>query len=282
MAIRTRSDFFRFHTGIVTPKLYPTSRLLSNLTGMAVQRNKAVVGENAFAHEAGIHQHGMLRHRATYEIMRPEDVGFAKSQLVLGKHSGRHAFRQRLEALGFDVDEAELQRVFEEFKRLADSKKEIHDADLEALVEGRAQHTTGPWRIVAFQAVTGTGVQQIASVRLGHEDGREVQEAACGEGPVDAVFRAIGRLTGVQAQVREYRVRSVSAGDEVQGEVSLELDHLGKPYRGRAVGTDVIEASARAYLSVINRIVALSGERAAWRHGPAREASAGPHTAQAT
>ncbi|MFQ5744017.1 MAG: 2-isopropylmalate synthase [Acidobacteriota bacterium] len=265
MAIKTRDDFFDLHTAIKTPQLYPTSRLLSNITGMQVQRNKAIVGENAFAHEAGIHQHGMLMHHSTYEIMRPEDVGFSKSNLVLGKHSGRHAFRQRIEALGYDLDDEQLRKVFADFKRLADQKREIYDADIEALIEGQIQDVPRPWSIISFQAMAGAGVQQIASVKLQHAGGRTVQEASCGDGPVDAVFRAIKRLTGVDVRLREYQVRSVTVGKDAQGEASVEAEHEGSLYRSRAVSTDIIAASAQAYLNVINRVIARTETQAAWQ-----------------
>ena len=253
MAVRTRQDYFGVETGVHTEKLYPTSRLVSNVTGMPVQRNKAVVGKNAFAHEAGIHQHGMLSHHSTYEIMRPEDVGFSKSELVLGKHSGRHAFRERIREMGYHLEEKQLQKVFEDFKILADKKKDIYDADIEALVEGRLQEVAARWEIVALNASTGTDRMATAAVRLRDADGREVEDAATGDGPVDAVLKTIERITGFRGRLRDYEVRGVTVGKDAQGEVSLGVEHDGRVHRGRGVSTDIVEASARAFLNVINR-----------------------------
>jgi 2-isopropylmalate synthase len=255
MAIRTRSDFFKLTTGVNTQHLYPTSRLVSNLTGMRVQRNKAIVGQNAFAHEAGIHQHGMIMHSQTYEIIRPEDVGFSASNLVLGKHSGRHALRMRIEQMGYHLDEKQLDTVFDDFKKLADKKKEIYDADLEALIEGRIHDGTTPWQIVALHTSAGTGTLPHAAVSMQHVDGRKVEEAAVGDGPIDALFKAIERITGVDVRLRDYQVRSVTVGEDAQGEVTIDVDHGGKLYKGTAVSTDIIEASARAFVDVINRVV---------------------------
>src|SRR5437868_7030955 len=180
MAVKTRGDYFGLETSVNTRRLCPTSRLVSHVTGIAVQRNKAIVGQNAFAHEAGIHQDGMLKERSTYEIMRPEDVGLSRTELVLGKHSGRHALRERILELGYHLDEAQLQRVFEGFKALADRKKEVYDADIEALAEA-AIHT-GPalWTLESFTTSAGTGTLPTAAVRLRHADGRKFEEAACG------------------------------------------------------------------------------------------------------
>jgi len=255
MAIRTRADFFKLDTGIHTQHLYPTSRLVSNVTGMRVQRNKAIVGQNAFAHEAGIHQHGMIMHSQTYEIIKPEDVGFSASNLVLGKHSGRHALRMRVEQMGYHLDEKQLDTVFDDFKRLADKKKEIYDADLEALIEGRIHDGTTPWQITALHTSAGTGVLPHAAVSMQHTDGRKVEEASIGDGPIDALFKAIERITEVKVSLRDYQVRSVTVGEDAQGEVVVDVEHNGKRYKGTAVSTDIIEASARAFLDVINRVV---------------------------
>jgi 2-isopropylmalate synthase len=256
MAIRTRQDVLRVRTGVKTERLYPTSRLVSQVTGLHVQRNKAIVGQNAFAHEAGIHQHGMLTHRETYEIMRPEEVGFSRSSLVLGKHSGRHALKERLVALGYRLDDAQLDKVFADFKVLCDKKKEIYDADIEALVIhgqilGAGAHT---WELVALSTTSGTGTLPAASIALKKNDGTRHQEAAAGDGPVDAVFKAIERITGISGRLRDYQIQSVTVGEDAQGEVVLELEHPTGVYRGRALSTDIIEGSARAYLDVVNRI----------------------------
>jgi 2-isopropylmalate synthase len=255
MALRTRADFFKLQTGIKTQQLYPTSRLVSNVTGMRVQRNKAIVGQNAFAHEAGIHQHGMIMHSETYEIMKPEDVGFAASNLVLGKHSGRHALRMRTEQMGYHLEEKQLDTVFEDFKKLADKKKEIYDADIEALIEGRIHDGKGPWQVVALHTSGGTGTLPHAAVCLQHKDGRKIEEASVGDGPVDALFKAIERITETHVTLRDYQVRSVTVGEDAQGEVSVDVEHNGKLYKAQAVSTDIIEASAQAFLDAINRVL---------------------------
>lgn len=258
MALRTRRDHYHLDTGIDTRRLYPTSRLVANVTGIQVQRNKAIVGQNAFAHEAGIHQHGMLQNSTTYEIMRPEDIGLSRTQLVLGKHSGRHAFRQRVEELGYHLDDVQLQKVFDDFKMLADKKKEVYDGDIEALIEGRIHGSSVPtlWKIVAVHTSGGTGTIPTAAVCLQNATGEKVQEAAIGDGPIDAAFNAIVRLTGVVARLRDYQVRSVTVGTDSLGEAKVELEYEGHPYVGRATSTDIIEASACAFLNAVNRILA--------------------------
>jgi 2-isopropylmalate synthase len=254
MAVRTRGDYFKVATGINTRKLYPTSRLVSHVTGIQVQRNKAIVGQNAFSHEAGIHQDGMLKDRSTYEIMNPEDVGLPRTELVLGKHSGRHALRQRVQDLGYHLNEEQLQRVFDAFKTLADRKKVIYDADVEALAE--AQIHSGPvmWTLEAVTCNAGSATMPSAAVALWHQDGTILRDASLGDGPVDAVFKAIERITGIEVVLKDFRVRSVSVGEDAQGEASVEALFQGKSISGRAVSTDIIEASALAFLQVINRI----------------------------
>ncbi|GIW82123.1 MAG: 2-isopropylmalate synthase [Gemmatales bacterium] len=254
MAVKTRGDYFGLETTINTRRLHPTSRLVSRITGIQVQRNKAIVGRNAFAHEAGIHQDGILKERTTYEIMRPEDVGFTSTELVLGKHSGRHALRERVQALGFHLNDEQLQRVFEGFKALADRKKEIYDADIEALAEAEINSGPALWTLESFHTSAGTGTIPAAAVCLKHNDGRKLQEAACGDGPIDAVFQTIERITGIDVELRDYRVRSVSTGEDAQGEAQVEVRYQGKTLHGRGVSTDIIEASALAFLQVINRI----------------------------
>ncbi|MEI7703590.1 MAG: 2-isopropylmalate synthase [Deltaproteobacteria bacterium] len=255
MAIKTRADVLAVHTGIRTEKLYPASKMVQQVTGNSVQRNKAIVGQNAFAHEAGIHQHGMLTHRETYEIMRPEEVGFTKSQLVLGKHSGRHALKGRLVELGYRLTDEQLEKVFADFKILADKKKEIYDADLEALViHGALLKGQAIWELLALSTTSGTGTLPAASISLAKSGGERFQDASAGDGPVDAVFKAIEKITGIEVKLRDYRIQSVTIGEDAQGEVSLEVEHATGVYRGRALSTDVIEGSARAFLDVVNRI----------------------------
>jgi len=254
MALKTRAAFFNVETGIQTNRLYPTSRLISNITGMPIPRNKAVVGENAFAHEAGIHQHGMLKHHSTYEILRPEDVGLSRSSLVLGKHSGRHAFRDRVKELGFELDDVEFNRVFEEFKALADKKKELFDGDIEALVLRAENSATGPWTLIDLKTVADTASPAQASVRLQHTDGRTVERTASGDGPVDAAFKALEAATGVNVMLRKFEVHSVSEGEDAQGEAVIYVEYNQRTYRGSSVSTNIVESSTQAFLEVLNRI----------------------------
>ncbi|MDH3978366.1 MAG: 2-isopropylmalate synthase [Gammaproteobacteria bacterium] len=254
MALKTREEYFGIGTAINTQKLYPTSRLVSQITGMHVPRNKAIVGENAFAHEAGIHQHGMLKHASTYEIMSPEDVGLSKSNLVLGKHSGRHAFRERVEQLGFAPNDDELNRAFEEFKKLADRKKELFDADIEAIIMNTEGGHEGPWIMDDLQTTAGTAAEATGSVRLRHEDGSEHSAEAVGDGPVEAAFKAIAEATGIEMALKNFEVRSVTIGKDAQGEVTVTLEYNGRSYRGNGISTDIVEAGALAYLDVANRI----------------------------
>ncbi|TAL82913.1 MAG: 2-isopropylmalate synthase [Rhodanobacter sp.] len=254
MALKVRAPHFGVDTRIDTRKLYPTSRLLTQLTGQAVPRNKAIVGDNAFAHEAGIHQHGMLKHRGTYEIMHAQDVGIAETRLVLGKHSGRAALRQRLQALGHRPVDAEMDGIFARFKTLADKKREIHDEDLEAIALGQDPDATGPWRIVQLTSATHLGGSASASVQLAHEDGREASEAAIGDGPVDAVLRAIERATGNELQLTDFNVRAVSEGGDAQGQAQLTARHGKRDWNGHGVSTDIVEATALAALAIVNRI----------------------------
>lgn len=269
MALKTREEFFGISTTVNTRKLYPTSRLVASITGMHVPRNKAIVGENAFAHEAGIHQHGMLKHASTYEIMRPEDVGLSKSNLVLGKHSGRHAFRQRVEQLGFAPNDTELNTAFEAFKKLADRKKELFDADIEAILMNADGDARGPWSMLALHVSAGTDVMATGSVRLTHADGRTVDEAAIGDGPVEAAFKALERATGVEMQLTNFEVRSVTVGEDAQGEVTVTVEYNGHSYRGNGISTDIVEAGARAYLEVINRVCRRAATGTAGNERPA-------------
>ncbi|HEY9131380.1 MAG TPA: 2-isopropylmalate synthase [Dyella sp.] len=254
MALKVRAAHFGVDTRIDTRKLYPTSRLLSQLTGQHVPRNKAIVGENAFAHESGIHQHGMLKHRGTYEIMRPQDVGIAETKLVLGKHSGRHALRSRLQTLGYTPDDAEMETIFARFKTLADKKREVGDDDLEAIALGHDPDATGPWRLVQLNSNSHLGSSSSATVKLKHENGVEVGEAAIGDGPVDAVLRAIERATGVPLELTQFQVRGVGEGGDAQGHAQLTARHGEREWRGQDVSTDIVEATALAALSIVNRI----------------------------
>jgi 2-isopropylmalate synthase len=255
MALKTRTEFFGLDTGIDTTRLYPTSRLVSSITGMHVPRNKAIVGENAFAHEAGIHQHGMLQHASTYEIMRPDDVGISRSNLVLGKHSGRHAFRDRVRELGFELDEFETNRAFQEFKKLADRKKDVYDGDIEAIIMNADSTSPGPWKLQSLQVQTITGEDASATVALSGEDGSEVTDDATGDGPIAASFLALEKATGIDLDLKNFEVHSASVGEDAQGEVTVTVEHEGADYRGHGTSVDIVEAGARAYLEVINRVL---------------------------
>ncbi len=256
MALKTRQDFYNLQTNVNTHRLVPTSRLLTSITGMAVQRNKAIVGQNAFAHEAGIHQDGMLKERTTYEIMRPEDVGLAKTDLVLGKHSGRAALGDRARELGYHLTGEQLQEVFEEFKKLADKKKEIYDGDIHALIQKRIHggEAEGGWTLVAFNVKSSSGETPSCKLTLSR-DGQEVtEEVAAGDGPIDAAFWAIEKITGLEITCKDYQVRSATLGRDAIGEVLVEVDYGGSVYRGRGTSTDTVESTIQAILDAVNRI----------------------------
>ncbi|NQT23046.1 MAG: 2-isopropylmalate synthase [Candidatus Omnitrophica bacterium] len=255
MAIRTRKDIFEFDTGIDTTKLYKTSRLVSKLTGIPVQPNKAIVGKNAFSHEAGIHQDGLLKMKSTYEIMKPEDVGFGETKLVLGKHSGRHAFKARLKKLGFVLSDEDLDKAFRRFKDLADKKKEIFDEDLATLVEdeiGMAVPET--YRLVSFKALSGNEVSPEATVRLKKKQ-KILSGTSKGDGPVDACYKAVEKITGIKGKLIDYQLRAVTRGKDALGEVSVRFASKGKEVSARGASTDVIEASLKAYIAAINKLV---------------------------
>jgi 2-isopropylmalate synthase len=256
MALKVRHDHYGVSTRIRTERLYPTSRMLSTITGLAVQRNKAIVGRNAFAHESGIHQDGMLKEPSTYEIMKPEEVGVLKTDLVLGKHSGRHALRDRVKEMGYHLNEDQMEVLFHDFKALADKKKEVYDQDLAILIERHLEDVPEPWKLISLHTTAGTNVLPTATVAIRKPDGEVVQDAAIGDGPVDAIFKAVERVTGVHANLHEFVVRSVTQGKDAQGEVTLELEVESddRSYRGRAASTDIVEASALAYLNAVNAI----------------------------
>ncbi len=260
MALRTRNDYYQVATGINTPRLVPMSRLVSNITGMIVQRNKAIVGRNAFAHEAGIHQDGMLKERTTYEIMRPEDVGFTQTDLVLGKHSGRAALNDRAKALGYHLDDQQLDSVFEDFKQLADKKKEVYDGDLAALIEQRNTADADQWQFVSYNVQATSGKTPTVTLTLSRGEREQSTTINCGDGPLDALFRATEEITGTSVVVSDFRVQSATRGKDAQGEATVEVEHNGQLYRGRGVSTDTVEAGARAFVNAINRIEIGAGE----------------------
>lgn len=262
MALRTRREYFGAETGVVTQRLVPTSKLVASLTGIFVQRNKAIVGLNAFAHEAGIHQHGVLAERTTYEIMRPEDVGLQSSDLVIGKHSGHHAIGERARSLGYDLADEQLAQVVSEVKGLADKKKQIFDDDLRMIIEGMAAVGPGLFRLVKFQTTSGTTTIPTATVVLQRDDEEPFQDAQTGDGPVDAIYNTIDRMTGVKGRLVDYQIRSVTSGKDALGEVSLLVECGDARFAGRAASTDILEASALAYIVAINKFAALRNHAA--------------------
>jgi 2-isopropylmalate synthase len=253
MALKTRKDYYGCHTNINTKRLFPTSHLISTVTGMRVQRNKAIVGQNAFAHEAGIHQHGILQERSTYEIMKPEDVGYVGTNLVLGKHSGRHAFRDRCVTLGYSLSDEMFQQVFEDFIDLADKKKEIYDSDIIALIENRSDETPDRWKIVSCHASAGTGTIPTATLELQCDDDVIHRDAATGGGPIEAVLHALERVIGITATLEDLQIRSVSKGKDALGEVSVEVSVNGRMYHGVGISVDIVEGAARAYVKALNK-----------------------------
>jgi 2-isopropylmalate synthase len=255
MAIKTRHDIFKgVHTDINTKEIYKTSRLVSKLTGMPVQPNKAIVGGNAFAHESGIHQDGVLKERITYEIMKPEDVGYEETKLVLGKHSGRHAFGERLKKLGLEVNKEQLDKAFERFKVLADKKKEIFDEDLETIVDEEISRIPEEFRLDHFYISSGDRVKPTATISLKRHS-KILEASSSGDGPVDACYKAIDKITGMIGKLMDYQIRSVTGGKDALGEVSVKILSKGKVVSGRGASTDIIEASIKAYLGAVNKLV---------------------------
>ncbi|MFQ5839540.1 MAG: 2-isopropylmalate synthase [Candidatus Methylomirabilales bacterium] len=253
MAIKTRRDLLGVETGIQAEEIYRTSKLLTTISGIPVQPNKAIVGANAFAHEAGIHQHGMMQSALTYEIMTPESVGVPQSRLVLGKHSGRHAFNKRLEDLGVQLPEEDLSRAFTRFKELCDKKKEVFDDDILAIVEEELVATADAFVLEHLQFTSGTNLVPTATIRL-RKDNTIYQESGWGDGPVDATFKAIDQVTGFHPTLKDYMIRAVTSGKDAQGEVMVRIEVDGATVLGRGTSTDIVEASAKAYLNAVNRI----------------------------
>ncbi len=253
MALKVRNDFFKADTNIVTQEIYRTSRLISKITGMMVQPNKAIVGANAFAHEAGIHQDGVLKERTTYEIMRPQDIGIPSSKIVLGKHSGRHAFKTRLEELGFNLTEEELNRAFERFKKLADQKKYIFNEDIEALVSDEVLRIAEVYELIDLDVYSGTKKKPTATVRM-KINGQEKEITVSGDGPVDAVYKAITELTGSKAELNKFEIKAITGGTDALGEVTIILEESGHTVRGQGADTDIIVASAKAYINALNKL----------------------------
>jgi len=255
MSIRTRHDAFKsLSTGINTKEIYKTSRLVSKLTGMSVQANKAIVGSNAFAHESGIHQDGILKERTTYEIMKPEDVGFGETKLVLGKHSGKHAVAERYKKLGFDLDKERMAKAFDRFKDLADKKKEIFDEDLETIMDEELLKLPEEFTLAHFYIASGDEVKPTATVKM-KVRGKIAEATSSGDGPVDACYKAIDKITGTSGKLLDYQIRSVTGGKDALGEVSVKIEVKGKVISGRGASTDIIEASIKAYVNAANKLV---------------------------
>ncbi|HDD65068.1 MAG TPA: 2-isopropylmalate synthase [Firmicutes bacterium] len=251
MNLVVRKNYYKLETGINTKEIYKTSKLVSSLTGIPVQPNKAIVGENAFRHESGIHQDGILKYRKTYEIMEPEAIGVPKSELVLGKHSGRHALKERLKKLGYSVSENEFEKVFERFKKLAEKKKKITDIDIAVLVEEELFRIEPVYTLEYFHILSGSSTIPSATVRLKKEN-RVYEDASRGDGPVDALYKAIDRITGLSPKLLEYRIMAITGGKDAQGEVGVTVEIDGIRVSGKGVSTDIIEASGKAYLDAIN------------------------------
>ena len=257
MALKTRRDFFKLSTNIDTTQIYRTSRLVSDLTGFPVQANKAIVGANAFRHQSGIHQDGVLKKSITYEIMDPKWVGIPSSSLVLSKVSGRHAFKERLSELGYALSEEDLNRAFQGFKALADKKKDITDRDIEALIAEELRTITEVYHLDHVEVSCGDHNIPTATVRLIGPDGRSLADAALGTGPVDAVYRAINRIVGIPNRLTEFTVKSITEGIDAIGEVLIRIESEGVTYTGRGASTDIIVASAKAYMNALNRLLSV-------------------------
>jgi 2-isopropylmalate synthase len=260
MTLRTRGDILPFKTDVVTEHIYATSKLLSTITGIQVQPNKAIVGANAFAHEAGIHQHGVLMEKSTYEIMTPESIGLTQNKLVLGKHSGRHAFGQRLEQLGYALSSEDLERAFVRFKALADQKKEIFDEDLDAIVADEIIRIPEKYKLLQMNTSSGSFAAPTATVEM-EIDGKVKKGAMMGGGPVDATFKAIKKLTKSKANLLSFTVGAITGGTDAQGECTVRLELDGREVLGQGAHPDIIVASAKAYINALNHLASVVKNR---------------------
>lgn len=253
MALKTRRDYFTYRVDVISEQIYPTSRLLSTITGIPVPPNKAIVGANAFAHEAGIHQDGVLKEKTTYEIMRPESVGISQSTLVLGKHSGRHAFREKIKSLGYDLSEAHLNLAFQRFKEVADKKKQVFDEDIEAIIADEILRIPDFYKLVNLNVVSGSVTVPTATVQL-DIGGKILQEAGFGDGPVDAVYKTISKITKTKSRLIKFMVNAITSGTDAQGEVTVILEEGGTRVTGQGAHTDIIMAAAKAYVNGLNKL----------------------------
>jgi len=255
MALRTRKDIFNADTKINTEEIIRTSKLVTKITGMYVQPNKAIVGANAFAHESGIHQDGLLKEKTTYEIIRPESIGLFSTKLVLGKHSGRHAFKTRLKELGYVLTDEELNNAFERFKKIADQKKEIYEEDIEALISEEVTKTPETYALIDLYIISGVNQKPTATVKL--KAGEDViHRMEQGDGPVDATYKAIAEITGTKSNLLKFEVKSITGGTDALGEVMVSLEERGRIVRGHGADTDIIVASAKAYINALNKLTA--------------------------
>ncbi len=253
MALKVRNDLNPYTTRLVTEQIYPSSRIVSQVTGINVQPNKAIVGANAFAHEAGIHQDGVLKERITYEIMSPEEVGIPSNKIVLGKHSGRHAFRTRLEEYGYFLDDDNFKSAFKKFKDLADKKKYVFDEDIEALISEEFVRSSDFYKLVSANYSGGSEMHPVATVKL-RVDGEEFTISESGDGPVDAAYQAVSKLTGLNPTLEHYIVASITEGIDAQGEVSVRVEDKGVITQGQGADTDIVVASVKAYVNALNKL----------------------------
>ncbi|OPF51956.1 2-isopropylmalate synthase [Clostridium baratii] len=254
MALKTRGDIYNVYTNIKTENIYRVSSIVSHFSGVNVQPNKAIVGKNAFLHESGIHQHGVLENRETYEIMTPESVGFKTSNMILGKHSGRHAFEERVKELGCNLDDVKLNEAFKKFKDLADKKKEVSDKDIEALIYHGTVNVEDKYKLINFSVTTCNKMSSTATVNIKY-DGKDIEEAACGDGPVNALYNAVERAINKKLVLKDYNINAITSGADALGEVIVKLSYDDKNVIGRSVSTNVIEASIMAYMNALNKIV---------------------------
>lgn len=255
MALHTRKDIIQADTRIVTTEIIRSSSLLSRITGVKVQPNKAIVGENAFAHESGIHQHGVMKNKATYEIMTPESVGLNENNLVLGKHSGKHAFRSKVKSLGYDLTEVDIDRIFAKFKDVADKKKQVFDRDIEALIAKEAVQVPKTYCLDSFVINSGNSITATAVLKM-IKDGKSIEKVSRGDGPIDASFKAIEKIVGMDLKLEDYQLQSVTEGKDALGDALVKISNVqGEIFTGRGLSTDVIEASIHAYINAVNKML---------------------------
>ena len=264
MSLKVRRDLFSVETKIDTSQIYSVSRYIAQVTGVKIQPNKAIVGDNAFSHEAGIHQHGVMAARETYEIMTPESIGYPKDRMVLGKHSGRHAFEERLNDLGINLDEQIFEKIFADFKNLADKKKDVSDRDIEALVMDNTASVPETWKLDHWAVSTGSALGASGVVRLQHKDGKAEKIVSIGDGPIDSIYKAINQIIGCEPELELYEIGAITGGSSSQAETMVKISMNGRRWNGRGVSTDVVESSIKAYLSAVNAMLyegAMNNER---------------------